>query len=48
MVLGDLNSQTLAEVFVGEPYQKLRQDFIAGQVENSLCRNCTSLGINFD
>jgi len=48
LVLGDLNTQTLQEVFVGEPYRRLRGEFLSGKVQNRLCKSCKFLGIHFD
>ncbi|GGF75147.1 hypothetical protein GCM10011332_31460 [Terasakiella brassicae] len=42
-ILGDLNRQTLSEVWNGEPMQALRKEFSSGDVKNILCQNCTHL-----
>ncbi len=42
-VLGNLNHQTLAEIWNGSPMQALRQEFISNEVTNPLCRNCDQL-----
>ncbi len=42
-VLGNAASQSLREIWNGAPMQQLRREFNANQVQNPLCRNCTSL-----
>ncbi|KAM3098558.1 radical SAM/SPASM domain-containing protein [Phormidesmis sp. 146-35] len=42
-VLGNLNHQTLADIWNGAPMQALRQEFISNEVTNPLCRNCEQL-----
>jgi len=38
--MGDLRTQTLAEIWNGEKYQALRAAELAGTNDNALCRNC--------
>jgi radical SAM protein with 4Fe4S-binding SPASM domain len=40
MTMGDLKTQTLEEIWNGEPYRKLRAAELAGTNDNPLCRNC--------
>lgn len=40
IILGDLNKQTLKEIWNGEPIKKLRREFISGKITNPLCINC--------
>jgi hypothetical protein len=41
MILGDLRHQTMAEIWHGEPYQRLRRAQVTGDfAEWPLCRNC--------
>jgi radical SAM protein with 4Fe4S-binding SPASM domain len=39
-VLGDLNHQSLVEIWNGEKIKRLREDFIKGSRDNPLCRSC--------
>lgn len=39
-ILGDLNSESLADIWNGAPIRKLRQDFINGNRNNPLCCKC--------
>jgi len=41
IVLGDLNKQTLLEVWHGGGMIKLREDHLRGRFKNGLCNNCT-------
>lgn len=40
VVLGDLNKQTLIEIWNGKKLRKLRENSINGNFENGLCDNC--------
>lgn len=40
MTMGDLKTQTLEEIWNGEPYRKLRAAELAGTNDSPLCRNC--------
>lgn len=39
-VLGDLNRQSLIQIWNGEPIRQLRENFIKGSRDNPLCRCC--------
>ncbi|MFH2132529.1 MAG: SPASM domain-containing protein [bacterium] len=41
--LGNLNQQTLTEIWNGDEMKQLRKEFISNQVENPLCRRCEKL-----
>lgn len=41
--LGNLKDATLAEIWNGERMQALRREFMANDVQNPLCKNCTIL-----
>jgi len=41
--LGDVRTQTLAEIWNGEPIRRLRREFIDNNVTNPLCRACPEL-----
>lgn len=40
MTMGDLRTQTMEEIWNGEPYRKLRAAELAGTNDSPLCRNC--------
>ena len=42
-VVGDVNSNTLSEIWRGEKMTALRREFLSNQVTNALCRSCPSL-----
>jgi len=42
-VIGNLNQQSLREIWRGEKLQALRREFLSNQVTNPLCRSCPSL-----
>ncbi len=46
MVLGDLNSQTIEEVYKGEPYRDLRSAHRKGKFDNYICQNCDQTNYN--
>jgi radical SAM protein with 4Fe4S-binding SPASM domain len=39
-ILGDLNNQTLEEIWNGIPMQQLRKEWISGKITNPLCASC--------
>lgn len=41
--LGNIKEKTLKEIWNDKPMQELRNEFISGNVKNSLCRNCEFL-----
>ena len=41
--LGDVKTQSLAEIWNGEKMQRLRKEFISNDVKNPLCRSCPRL-----
>ncbi|MBI4062708.1 MAG: SPASM domain-containing protein [Elusimicrobia bacterium] len=41
LALGDLNKQTLQEIWQGEPLRQLRQSHLEGKFDNELCRSCS-------
>jgi len=43
VVLGNVASQTLTEIWNGQPMLALRRDLISGEVENPLCKDCWEL-----
>ena len=43
MVLGNVNHQTLTEIWNGEPMRSLREEFRSNAVNNPLCRQCPKL-----
>ncbi len=40
MVMGDLNKQSLQEIWLGPVFQKFRENHLKGNFDNDLCRNC--------
>jgi radical SAM protein with 4Fe4S-binding SPASM domain len=40
LTMGDLNKQSMAEIWHGKEYQELRRQHLSGKVENEMCRNC--------
>lgn len=42
-VLGSVRDSGLADIWNGKPMQALRAEFLSGNVNNSLCRNCSNL-----
>jgi radical SAM protein with 4Fe4S-binding SPASM domain len=42
-VLGNVNDNSLLEIWNGERMQQLRREFISGNVKNPLCRKCSML-----
>ena len=42
MVVGNVNSQSLAEIWTGQPIRKLRAELRAGVLTSSVCKSCTS------
>lgn len=42
-ILGDLNTQSLSEIWNGSAMQSLRAEMISGNVTNPLCKNCEHL-----
>jgi MoaA/NifB/PqqE/SkfB family radical SAM enzyme len=45
LVLGDLNRQTLRQIWNGRPMQDLRRAFIRGDRDNALCRRCVEASL---
>ena len=43
LVLGNLEQQSLAEIWNGEPMQALRRELIENRVDNPLCKGCEKL-----
>jgi len=43
LVLGDVATQTLSEIWNGEPMRRLRAEFLSGDVRNPLCAKCDQL-----
>lgn len=39
-VLGNVNTQSLQEIWYGQEYQSLRQAFAAGEYPHAICRDC--------
>lgn len=42
MVVGDVGTQSLAQIWNGEPIRRLRSELRAGVLSSPACRNCTS------
>ena len=43
IVLGNIENETLSEIWNGTKMHDLRREFITNHVCNSLCRNCEAL-----
>jgi radical SAM protein with 4Fe4S-binding SPASM domain len=41
-IMGDLNQDSLRDIWVGEKYRKFRKDLLTGRRKIGICRNCTS------
>lgn len=46
--VGNMNTQTIEEVYRGEPYRKLRAAHRAGKFDDYACRNCDQTNFNPD
>jgi radical SAM protein with 4Fe4S-binding SPASM domain len=41
-VMGDMNQDSLRNIWIGEKYMKFRKDLLTGRRKIEICRNCTS------
>jgi len=41
-IMGDLNQDSLRDIWRGEKYRKFRKDLLTGRQKIEICRNCTS------